>query len=278
MIRLLLLGLIATLISACSATSLLYNNADWLLKSRMDSYFALTSGQLSELDLQLTRLHLWHRQNELPRYANSLNALAENALDGLTQSDIETAVDKIEALRQSLAVGVIPDLARFLSRLETAQIDHYDDVFKEEIAEDRELAEAGFAQRQRTLADELISRLEHWVGPMDYDQRSFVQSRFQQLPDYQPLWLSFRLQRHQALMDLLRTHPGRQALEQQLSAWWKDRQAAYPTDYRQSRQSSRNALIHLLADLATQLGAEQRQYLLDQLRSYSDVFKTLAVS
>ena len=65
----------AALLSGCSTTRL-YNNADRLLAWRADSLLGLSAEQRGAFRDDLGPVLAWHRQSQLPRWADALERLA----------------------------------------------------------------------------------------------------------------------------------------------------------------------------------------------------------
>ena len=68
-----------SLLSACAMVRLAYNNADTVLRVMAQDYFDLWTEDNTELRQQIARLHEWHRREELPGYANLMQAASELA-------------------------------------------------------------------------------------------------------------------------------------------------------------------------------------------------------
>jgi len=70
--------ILVSLLTSCSALSLTYNYADWLMYWRIDQYFDVSSYQKPVLQTHLTQLHSWHREQEIPRYVSSPNSVSNS--------------------------------------------------------------------------------------------------------------------------------------------------------------------------------------------------------
>ncbi len=64
--------LTAFLLQACSAIRLVYNQAPELLYWQLDGYVDFTDAQTPRVRDDLATLMLWHRQEQMPRYAQTL--------------------------------------------------------------------------------------------------------------------------------------------------------------------------------------------------------------
>lgn len=68
--------LLCLLLAGCS-TRVVYYWLDVAIVWQLDDYFSLDRGQKRLLDNEVKGLMAWHRQREVPRYADDLDALAK---------------------------------------------------------------------------------------------------------------------------------------------------------------------------------------------------------
>src|SRR5450830_1617634 len=80
---LIMMACVICLISGCNALKLTYNNAPDLLYWWLDGYVGFSTKQKPLVKQQLNQLQQWHRQNELPKYAELVHQVSTTM-----QSDI----------------------------------------------------------------------------------------------------------------------------------------------------------------------------------------------
>ena len=97
----------AALLSGCSTTRL-YNNADRLLAWRADSLLGLSGEQRGAFREDLGPVLAWHRQTQLPRWADALERLA------LAVEDDAVSPGLVETLETDLRADVA-ELTRALA-------------------------------------------------------------------------------------------------------------------------------------------------------------------
>ena len=68
--------MLALSLGACSAIKLGYNQLPDISYWWLDGYVDVREPQVTRLRDEIARLHAWHRQTELPRYASLLDNLA----------------------------------------------------------------------------------------------------------------------------------------------------------------------------------------------------------
>ena len=119
-------AVLGALLTGCSALTLTYTYAQRLLLWKVDRYFQLSDEQDKLVKARLADLHTWHRQTELPRYAEFLRQVQDRWRDGVSAEEIEWAFDTFAKLRAELAGRVASAGAVFLPTVDAKQIKHLD--------------------------------------------------------------------------------------------------------------------------------------------------------
>jgi hypothetical protein len=196
---------IATLLTGgCSAINYAYDNAPSFVADEVDDAFDLDEAQEHQLDERLHEFFAWHRQHELPRYQQTMNAAAIAIADGVSAAEfLEIGADLELAWRRSLtqAIENLGDLAVTLS---PAQIEHFQQYFHDSGEEYRDYLQMSAQQREIFRVKRGIKRLQKWFGQFGELQRERIALRLKQLPEFYPAWITYREARQQALMDALR--------------------------------------------------------------------------
>ena len=90
------------LLASCNTTKIFYNYGDFLISWQVDNYFDLTDTQTEWIEKK-SRFHLdWHRKKELPNYKEFLTKIKENAIDGVSMSELENAFSMYETSRDKV--------------------------------------------------------------------------------------------------------------------------------------------------------------------------------
>ena len=100
-----------SLLSACAMVRLAYNNADTVLRVMAQDYFDLWTEDNTELRQQIARLHEWHRREELPGYANLMQAASAKVAAGIDKADIEWVAAKGREHYRSFVVRAAEEAA-----------------------------------------------------------------------------------------------------------------------------------------------------------------------
>ncbi|MDX1412166.1 MAG: DUF6279 family lipoprotein, partial [Nitrospirales bacterium] len=193
------------LLTSCSALSLTYHYADWLVYWRVDQYFDLSPYQKPVLQTHLTHLHSWHREQEIPRYVDFLGTIQRHWQDGLTQQELDEIFDQYAVLRGRLGSQVASESVEFLSTIKSEQIHHLEEVMRTENQE--WLTELGedLQTRKANRIERVLGWLRTWFGEIPPDQELSFTEVIEQYPDTIDKWMAFRRYRQEQFASLLRS-------------------------------------------------------------------------
>lgn len=170
--------LLLALATGCSSTRLAYNNADWLIKREIARDSCPSSDQEDWLEAELDKLHVWHRRQELPRYALTLRQVAAGLAPGQSEASRQQALgrlfDGLEQAGRRFGARLAGPAGTYLSTLSGKQhqcmtrgmIRRYG-----KYAADLRLSHARYIRRQR---DKLEDRLDDWIGDLTVAQQREV--------------------------------------------------------------------------------------------------------
>jgi len=159
----------------CSSTRLAYNNADWLLKREVVKYTCPTDAQEQRLEQELRKLHAWHRQQELPRYAGALRDLAAGIGDaGQREPALRRFFAQLTTAGRRFSAYIAGPSARYLSRLGVTQRKCLIKRLRErndELLEEVRLPRARYIAEQRAKLDKTLGR---FIGELTAAQRGIL--------------------------------------------------------------------------------------------------------
>jgi hypothetical protein len=267
--------LLTVLITGCSSTSFIYNNADWLVRGKIDDYFPLSGPQQQQLNRDIDTVLQWHRQQELVEYSNVLRQFNQQFSDGLSKQEIEFFVDKLSAARVRFAQASIKTASLFLSTVSAEQVDHYDQEFRQKQAEEKVRLNLSQQEFKDDNFDNLVDKLEDWLG--HFDEKQLIQLRVisNPRPNNQQYWFAQRETQHSQFSELLRLKPGREEIEQYLHNRFivLNRGDENSHEIRlQGKTYWRNALLGIDKIIT----AKQRKKLIGKLDDYASDFLALS--
>ncbi len=268
-----------TLVGGCSATALVYDNAPWLIQTRVEDYFSLSDEQEAYVEASIRELAVWHRREELPRYARALERLERDFADGISAAEYDAMMGELYDARSRIGERSLPAIARFLAGVTPQQIDEYDEAFREALEEDRERLELSPEERRERRFERLLDNLEDWFDDLDDRQIARLRELSYALPDNYGQWLAYRERRHEDFLALLRRRPGADAIEAWLRAQWIERDRhAHDPQYAALRERFRADTRAMLLEMDKVLNARQRQHAIARLAGYRRDLAELSVA
>jgi len=268
-------ALACSLLAACNAVQLAYNNADWWLLRTADDYLDLNGEQIQVLRTGLAARLNQHRRQELDSYVSFFDRAARAAERGLTRREAEALVAELEANLQTTVANTIPVFAPVMAGLSEDQREHLArrinernrDFRKAHLQEDRNA-------RLQARAERSLNRIEHWTGRLSRSQQQLVIDISCGWPDAAADWYAYREAQQQGLSRLLSNGAEAKQITAYLRGWWVD-QAGQPPALRLAVQQTREGLIGLLLALDASLTPEQREHSIRQATHYRDALRGL---
>lgn len=273
--RMLALGIAVLTLNACG-TQFAYNRIDWLMHHYLSNQVTLDAAQSRELRAHLDEFFVWHRQHELPRYADFLDRVAEATEQPIKFEEFEAGRIEVEGfMRTSVSQGA-PDAARWLRSLRPAQVDQLFTSFAEKDRESR--AEACERDPEERLADNIermTDNVERWTGRLRSSQRKLIAKGFAAFPDSCVESESADNARYtfRAMVDEYRSRPD---FAQRITVFMTRPEDHGDAEYRRTFEANRDRFMLLLVDLNHSLSAEQRARAIKRLRSLSADLRELA--
>ena len=266
----------AALLSGCSTTRL-YNNADRLLAWRADSLLGLSAEQRGAFREDLGPVLAWHRQTQLPRWADALERLALAVEDdAVSLALVETLETDLRADVAELTRALAPAALTLLRSLDDEQVAALPARFAEEDADLNEDYEGLALEAQRAeWARSLEDGLEDWVGRLTPAQQEAIAALSQEIRPDNADWVAYRQAWQRAFLE---------ALERRDSPWFAavlpvlmvHRSAFYTPAYAAQRAQNDPAYSAFFPAFLGSLTAPQRDRLSGKLRDLSEDFAALA--
>ena len=259
--------LLSFMLSACGALEFLYNRVDWLATRYVDGLTELSGSQYEALNARFTKTLAWHRQNELPRYVEILKdieaAILENA-DSARVNLIMSAVDKRwKVLFHRLSADVAPTLVN----LSPEQLIYLGRGLEERAQERQEkFVAADLDERRLDRQERMLERTEDWAGELEYEQRVRLREAADRMPSNADKWAEYQSAHESKLLSMLQTGATQADVQTFLAAWLSGE--SRPEALRNSALQWRNRLADYLVEVNAILSSEQRDSVLNRVRSY----------
>ncbi|MBN8432366.1 hypothetical protein JF535_16100 [Microbulbifer salipaludis] len=257
--------------TGCSSVRLVYGHLDWWMDRNLNKYLDLEGAEEDLLSQRVDEFHRWHRQTQLPRYANYLESLAADvdAPDASAKklAEIEQQVDTFwHASATMLSDLILP----IVIQLDDQQIDR----LAENVREEREKSLEKWEKSKRKREKEMRKQAERWLGDLTPEQDAMI--------DHQVASTTFDPKRRDAQRQLwsntfittLRNKPA--GYEKKLRDLLVNPQSLWSPDYQQMQDQLRQQARTLTADILASITPEQRAHLKSSLLKFAADFRILA--
>ncbi len=278
-LRLIMALLCLLLGSGCSMLRVGYGHFDSVAAWMAHDYFDLNADQRDLFAQRFERLHLWHRQTQLPEYAQFLGDIQSRAKRGLRENDMLWVVDGFRQRYARIAIRGAADAADLLATLTPEQIEH----FRQQIAKDNRKfmrehrINDSEAERRKVVQERSLSQLRDWVGPLSDAQQSKVSALLQTMPLIDKIRHEDRLRRQREFFALLEQRNGDRAVfAQRLRDWLANWEAGRSAEQSRLFDESWKKRAEFYAAIDHMLTPAQRQHLLHRLQDYIDDFRALS--
>jgi hypothetical protein len=262
-VGLLLLPLIVTVLTACSAISLMYNQANTLVYLWADKYVDFTSAQKQLFKSRLAEQLKWHRAHELPRYVAFMEKSAALSLSDMQARDFCQQIEETQqAIRVSL-LHTVPDLAELAVTASPAQLEHIKEAMEKS---NRDWAKkhlpASLEKQHSAHMKDVLERYEDFYGSFDREQERFLEQQLAASSWDAQRWMNERKRRQQSVLELLRAVRGAElsVAKQKIEALMQ--QYETPTDPMEQRwiNEVRAQTCEISAAVHKKMNAKQRSH------------------
>jgi hypothetical protein len=257
--------------ASCSAIDIVYNNAPSFVGGEVEDALDLDDEQRVQVDAGLQRFFDWHRQQELARYRVMLDHAAVAIEDGISAQEYLAIYNDVHAAWERSVLRLIDDLHELTATLTPAQIDHYDQYFRERSEKYQEYLEMSSQQREIFRAERLIEQMEDWTGKLEELQLEKIAARLRQLPQRRLAWIHFREARHQALIAALRKAPDSGLSVQQLQHILLDTTSDYARVYEPQRIAYHQAYAQMIEEVSGWLNRAQIAHAVERMREFEEI-------
>ena len=274
---------LAALLSACSAVKIGYNQAPTLAYLYLDGYADFTDAQSLQVKTELTRLHAWHRQTQLPAYADLLDKLQPVLRENITPAQM--CAVWLDVRRQVLLVPsqAEPATAALAMSLQPEQLQYMQRKFSRGNADYRKnFIDATPAAVRTRRYEQATSRAEMLYGPLDESQLKRIGQLVDQSGFNAPLVYAERLRRQQDALQTLRAvstgnmaaNPS--AAQASLRALLERTLASPDAAYRDYIDKTTQQNCRAIAELHNSTSDVQRRKAARVVKDYAVDFRTLA--
>lgn len=276
-----------SLLAACSAIKLGYNNSATFAHTYLTNKVDFDSEQSALLKTSLNNIVEWHRNAELPVLANELQT-ARQAL--AARNGVVTPVNaaQVQALNQAIRASLrrtaneaAPVIAKNMLGLWPNQIRDIQQALNKSNVEYREERLMQNAEKRvNESIERMTERFERWLGTLNPVQLKQIEAWARTETRWAESRYENRLERQQQFMDLVNTAANRQIdqatlsreIARLLNAW---QTPSSPSDKQESEQRQKTT-IALIVDVLNSATPEQRNNAADRAAGWAKDFQILA--
>ncbi|WP_394672345.1 DUF6279 family lipoprotein [Limnobacter sp.] len=275
-----------SLLAACSAIKLGYNNSATFAHTYLTNKVDFDSEQSALLKTSLNNIVEWHRNAELPVLANELQT-ARQAL--AARNGVVTPVNaaQVQALNQAIRASLrrtaneaAPVIAKNMLGLWPNQIRDIQQALNKSNVEYREERLMQNAEKRvNESIERMTERFERWLGTLNPVQLKQIEAWARTETRWAESRYENRLERQQQFMDLVNTAANRQIdqatlsreIARLLNAW---QTPSSPSDKQESEQRQKTT-IALIVDVLNSATPEQRNNAADRAAGWAKDFQIL---
>lgn len=276
--RALALALVLTLLPACSALRIGYNQADALLAWMADDYFDLDAAQKQDFNVRMSRLLQWHRREQLPDYARFLDEIKRRGRQQFTADDVAWMVDGVKSRYRVIAQRGTGEAAELLATMTPDNLQalerHFDKVNQKFIREYK--ATAPQAERKRARLQRTLKLVREWAGSLTREQEQRITALNDAIPNADHLRHQDRLRRQKEFLALLNLRHDKTRFAPQLGVWLSQWDAGRSPAYEKAQAETFDKRVALYLEVERMLTPQQREHVLQRLQSYIDDIRALA--
>jgi hypothetical protein len=271
----------ALVLSGCSAVKLGYNTLPELVYWWLDGYADFDDAQRPQVRGELSRLHGWHRQQELPRLAGLLGRMEQMAPGAVTPEQACGVVMEVQASMNSVAEQAEPAVVALATSLTPHQLRHIERKFRSNNENFRkESIEPPLAERQQKRFRQLLERLEMIYGELEEPQEAVLKQGLAQSAYDPERLLSERQRRQQDMLQTLRrvARPDANPTEarNELRGWLERTQRPPDPAYRAWQEGLLQEGCRIFSAVHQSTTEAQREQAARRLRAYQRDLRDLA--
>ena len=256
----------------------LYNNLDTLITSQLEDYVELTAEQQAYFEREFESLWKWHRAEELPRYATDLENWAGLLDDGVTESEVDLAFDRMQEWWQRVEVKGRPASKDFLKRLEDSQVLEIAQAFEKENAKwEKRSEDHDMESRQRRWAKNFERLLERFTGSLGREQQEILRLGSQSYLPERELWGDYRLTWQREFLTLLEVRDDTEAFEEQFEHVFGSQQQLYSDELIEAQIQNEALTRKLVLAVLQSMDTGQVERFKDNLAARAQEFRELSV-
>lgn len=263
------------LLGACS-TSIVYNNADYLVKWWISKYIDFNATQKPIVDQTIDAWLNWHREQEIPRYTNQLTTLKTAIVaQDLSREQLSQHFSETQSHMTRIRQRVAPDVAAIGVTLDLEQLSQ---LFATITHERQERAEEAKQRRQKqpSRSARIIESMEEYIGPLTQVQTDIVDTYVAQLNSTSQLWQAYGDLSNQTARKILLSAAFDNLAQQRLADFIVNQESLQTLALQEASEENKALYIDMLWAILPTLSNRQRDELIDKIDEYLSLLQSIS--
>lgn len=273
-----LLALLVQL-GGCSV-KLLYNNADRLIRWEVSDLIDFDRTQRAYFDGQVAHLLYWHRQTQLPMYAELFASMPQRAVAGISTDDFAMLAATAEDWGGAIEERALPIATQMLLSLSSEQ--------QQQLPQRLAKANAEFLddERDKTLAQDqqrwnkqVAKGYRRFIGRLTSQQRQYLKTMAQSYRSERDLWVAYRERWQAQMLEQLQSWGAQEISAQQFADFVVELSAnrqAYYGEFEAITMANRRLAAEVSGWLLSNLTPAQQDKFTDMMEDIARDLRELA--
>lgn len=270
-------SLAGVVLTGCSLFTTAYNQMPTLAYWRLDSALSLTAEQQPWVRDGLATLHEWHRRDQLPRYADTLQSWQVLAQGTLSPTQVCQQLDTLQTMASELFEQSLPLLGRLAASLSDDQLRSLQRYQSKQNAE----FERDFVSSKQPVTPERekrsVRRTEMLYGSLEDGQRDWLMQSLADGGFDAARTLAERQRRQADVLEAIRQIRSGASAKPVLRALWARTQRSPDPAYLAYASRWRAQGCIQFAELHNLMSPAQKAYAVVKLGDFERDFTTLAM-
>jgi hypothetical protein len=276
-LRVLLAVLIISMSASGCTVKLAYNFLDWGLYWELKDYVKFNQDQRLLVKDEISQLIEWHRNAELPKYADQLEKLSIGLQSGMTVEQLEATYDNLRDSWRRIVIKTLPAAVVIISNLNDQQINDFFEMLIEKEGDDAKDIERGAnAQTVKEREAYVSEKLVDAIGQLNEEQKALIAQWARSIESTKELSLAQAIQWRTRMQVVIAERNDAQQLEKNLMVLLANPDQLRPASYRSVIEKNKRRVMQLLFDLNETLTNQQRSKLVKKLEGFIEDFRDLS--
>ena len=276
--KILLAVLCVALLSSCT-TKVAYHFLDFGIAWYLGKYVSLDNQQKEYVKTTLDEFHQWHRQTQLPQYANFLQAFQDSLQHEISGDMLHAETDKAQVLLDQSISYLFPHGVKVISTFSDEQEKEIlknfekerEKYYKKRIDVDRE-------EVIKARIKELKDFISPYIGRMSKEQKQWTEDWAQSLVPFEELTYAQQELWAQQLQEVLDKRNDEVYLRKHMEQLFASNTDQWPQETQQVYSENQRITYDFMANLINSLNPEQRQKMNRKLSNLIQDLRELAGS